>query len=153
VSGAIRVIALAVFRRGDEILFEEGWDSVSASAFARPLGGGVEFGETSVQAVRREMREELGVELARASLLGVIENLFSFNGVPGHEVVFIYETAVEGDTLTGQAEIWGEESPGAEGNALFRLSWRRLNDDSARLVPQGLREMLEAAWGPGAAKP
>ena len=51
-------------------------DTVKGSAFARPLGGGIDFGETSQDAIVREIREELGAELTDARLLGIVENIF-----------------------------------------------------------------------------
>jgi ADP-ribose pyrophosphatase YjhB (NUDIX family) len=62
--------------------------------FYRPLGGGIEFGETAEEALRRELREELDVELGTARLIGVLENLFRFRGVPGHEIVFVFDAVV-----------------------------------------------------------
>jgi 8-oxo-dGTP pyrophosphatase MutT (NUDIX family) len=56
----IRVIAIFVFRDGDRILVAKCADDVKQDMFARPLGAVVEFGETSVQAIVREIREELG---------------------------------------------------------------------------------------------
>jgi 8-oxo-dGTP pyrophosphatase MutT (NUDIX family) len=52
----IRAIAICFFRRGDRILVHEDMDSVKGSAFARPLGGGIDFGETSQDAMAREIR-------------------------------------------------------------------------------------------------
>ena len=58
--------------------------------FHRLIGGGVEHGETALEAVRREVREELGATLLDAELLGVLENIFELDGEPGHEVVFVH---------------------------------------------------------------
>ncbi|OHB08340.1 MAG: hypothetical protein A2W64_03360 [Candidatus Zambryskibacteria bacterium RIFCSPLOWO2_02_39_10] len=40
--------------------------------------------------VRREVREELNSEINNLSLVKVVENIFMYEGNPGHEVVFIY---------------------------------------------------------------
>jgi ADP-ribose pyrophosphatase YjhB (NUDIX family) len=51
----------------------------------------------------RELREERRAELVRADLLGVIENLFDFEGRAHHEVVFVYESAIGDATLYERA--------------------------------------------------
>jgi len=43
----IRSIAICVFRHKNHILVAEGYDPVKDEYFYRPLGGGIEFGETS----------------------------------------------------------------------------------------------------------
>lgn len=52
---------------------------------------GVEFGETSRQAIVREVQEELSGEITDLRLLGVLENRFTFDGEDGHEIVFVYD--------------------------------------------------------------
>ena len=59
----IRVIAIGIFTRGTELLVFQGYDKVKGSFYYRPLGGGVEPGERAADALRREIREELGEEI------------------------------------------------------------------------------------------
>ena len=72
----IRPIALAVIRRGPELLLETAFDTVKAEHFARPPGGGIEFGEPASDAVRREIQEEFGLTFVGPRLLAVLENIF-----------------------------------------------------------------------------
>ena len=91
-SEAIRLVALAIIKNDkNQILVSPGYDSVKKENFYRLLGGGIEFGETSLEALNREFKEELDVKLTNCHLLSVVENIFSFNGLPGHEIDFIYE--------------------------------------------------------------
>ena len=62
-SNRIRPIAIAVVRNGERFLVEHGFDSVKNQYYLRPPGGGIEFGEMSVNALRREFREEFDAEL------------------------------------------------------------------------------------------
>jgi len=87
---SIRPIVLAVIRRGDSLLVFEARDDVKNQTFHRPLGGGIEFGETSKDALEREFREELDAEIVVGELLGVLENVFDWQDRPGHEIVFLY---------------------------------------------------------------
>jgi ADP-ribose pyrophosphatase YjhB (NUDIX family) len=59
----IRPKAVCVVRRGDALLLVDGWDPATGTRFHVPAGGGVEFGERAADAVRRELREELGVDV------------------------------------------------------------------------------------------
>ena len=82
----IRPLAICVFRRHDRILVAEGYDPVKKQSFYRPLGGGIEFGEYSQQTIRRELLEEIGAEVCKLKYLGTLENVYVFNGTPGHEM-------------------------------------------------------------------
>jgi 8-oxo-dGTP pyrophosphatase MutT (NUDIX family) len=55
------------------------------------MGGGVDFGETSLEALQREFQEEIQADLTNINFLGCLENLFTFNGKPGHEILFVYQ--------------------------------------------------------------
>jgi ADP-ribose pyrophosphatase YjhB (NUDIX family) len=75
-------------------------DPSDGRTFHRLLGGGVEVGETSEAAVVREIAEELGATLVAPRLLGVVENIYTYDGEPGHEVVFVYTGRLaEGDVV------------------------------------------------------
>ncbi len=53
-------------------------------------GGRAEIGETSEQTLKREMIEELGVEVAVERLLWVVENFFHYEEKDWHELGFYY---------------------------------------------------------------
>lgn len=90
-SNQIRVLALGLIRDGDRTLLAEGYDPVEQQIFYRALGGGVDFGETSYDALKREFQEELQAELTNIKYLGCIENLFTYNGQPCHEIIQLYQ--------------------------------------------------------------
>lgn len=139
----IRPIAICIFRHNDHILVAEGYDPVKNEYFYRPLGGGIEFGETSRDTIRREMMEEIHVEVERQSLkyLGTVENIFHFNGAVGHEIVFIYDGVLKDAALYEQALIRGKEANGDDICAV----WKSLDDfgeGKLILYPTGLVELL-----------
>ncbi len=137
----IRVLAIGIFRRGDTILVGEGFDPVKGDHFYRPLGGGVEFGEHSRDALRREMREEINAEICAEQLLGTIENRFVFNGKPGHELVQVYAAQFVDATIYARTNFIVTED-GTEGRAV----WKPMADfrsGQARLVPEELLGLLE----------
>jgi 8-oxo-dGTP pyrophosphatase MutT (NUDIX family) len=140
----IRPLAICLFRDKDRILVAEGYDPVKGQTFYRPLGGGIEFGERSQETICRELMEEIGVELKQDTLkyLGTLENIFIFNGTPGHEIVLVYDGALEDSGLYDQATILGKEANGEE----IRAMWKNLDEFGVGkflLYPEGLKEMLE----------
>ena len=138
----IRVIAIAIIRRDDQILVFEGYDHVKDQTFFRPLGGGVEFGESSLEALRREFSEEINAKLTNLRYRATLENIFEVYGEPGHEVIFIYEGELVDKTLYEKEVIVGFEDNGDR----FKALWRSL--DTFRfgrypLYPTGLLALLE----------
>lgn len=90
-AGKIRVLVLGLIRDGDRVFVSEGFDPVKQQTFYRALGGGVDFGETSLEALQREFQEELQAELTNIRYLACLENLFVYNGQACHELVQLYE--------------------------------------------------------------
>ena len=126
----------------------KGYDSTKSEYFLRPVGGEVEFGESSRDALIREGREELELELRGVALLGVLENVFSYDGEPGHEVVFVYDavfadaTVYAEDELPLNEEVWDGAARWIDLDAL----------PTEPIYPEGLLELLgEAAQRGGAA--
>lgn len=140
-NGIIRPLAICVFRHGDRILAEKAYDPTEDEFFYRPLGGGIEFGETSHDAVIREIREEIGAEITDLRLIGTLENIFTFGGEPGHEIVRVYDATFCDPNLYARDGIPGREDDGHT----FSAQWLPLASfapDSPPLYPDGLLELL-----------
>ena len=139
----IRPLAICLFRHKDCILVAEGYDPVKKEYFYRPLGGGIEFGEYSEQTIQRELLEEIGAEVSELKYLGTLENLFVFNGTPGHEIVQVYDGSLRDIGLYEQTVIMGSE---VDINDTFRAMWKRIDEfrqGKSILYPAGLLEMLQ----------
>lgn len=138
----IRPIAVCLFRKANRILVSEGFDTIEQNYYYRPLGGEIEYGESSRKAVVREIREELGAEIENLQLLGVMENIFVCEGQPGHEIVFVFDAKFADESLYELEEIDGYQQ---EANVRFKARWKSLNEieeSNGRLVPEGLAKML-----------
>jgi 8-oxo-dGTP pyrophosphatase MutT (NUDIX family) len=141
-SEYIRPLAICVFRHRGRILVNEAHDPVKSETFCRPLGGGIEFGETSAQAVVREVREEIAAEITNLQLIGTLENIFTYLGAPGHEIVQVYDAEFIDRSLYEKASIAGAESDGQP----FQAIWRKLEEFSKDLplYPEGLCQLLQS---------
>ncbi|MBW4616013.1 MAG: NUDIX domain-containing protein [Desmonostoc vinosum HA7617-LM4] len=148
-SGEIRVIALGLIRdrnglanaKGDRIFVSEGYDPVKQDVFYRALGGGVEFGETSRVALEREFQEEIQAELINIRYLGCIENLFTFNGRQGHEIIQLYQCDFAEPKFYQLESLIFSESENHKHRALW-IEIDRFKSGELRLVPEVFFEYL-----------
>lgn len=139
--GEIRPIVICIFKDEERLFVVEGHDPCKNEIFYRPLGGAIEFGEHSRESIIREIREEMDAEIKDLTYIGMIENIFTYDGKPGHEIVLVYEANFvdlrlyklhsvrckdNGDWL---AAMWKPESE-------FRAG-------KSPLYPEGLFDLLE----------
>jgi len=101
----IRLKAMCLFNHEGKTLASKGYDEKKNQTFYRVIGGSVDFGEKTEEGVRREIREELGCEVENLELVKIVENIFEYNGVPGHEVVFLYKGDLSNKDLYAQEKI------------------------------------------------
>ena len=62
-------------------------------------GGAVQVGEHSADAVRREVREELGIGCTVRKLAFVGEHLFTVHDIPNHRIEFHYLVEVDSEAV------------------------------------------------------
>jgi 8-oxo-dGTP pyrophosphatase MutT (NUDIX family) len=138
----IRPLAICIFSHNGKILVCEGYDPTKGETFYRPLGGAIEFGEYSIDTIHRELMEEIGAEVKELVYLGALENIFTFDGTPGHEIVQVYDGALVDSGLYEQDVISGHESGE---NLLMKVIWKSLDEfgpGKSILYPDGLLELL-----------
>jgi ADP-ribose pyrophosphatase YjhB (NUDIX family) len=142
----IRPLALALIRKDEQILVEEGRDEVKNETFFRLLGGVIDFGEKGADAVQRELREELGVEsqVNPRAAVATFENVFTYEGDPCHEIVLIYECSLRDDSLYS-LDRWKTHEETRDGIVVHKVEWKRLDDfhDTGDILyPEGLQALL-----------
>jgi len=137
----IRPLALCIFHHDGKILVNEAYDPITGKPFFRPIGGGIEFGETSAQAVIREVDEELGLSITDVRLLGTLENIFTYAGTPGHEIVQVYDAKFVDASVYELPYLNAQETDGAAFIAKW-LPCESITGDTP-LVPAGLYELLK----------
>lgn len=78
----------------------------SKGGYYFPVGGRVKAGETSLQAAKREVSEELGVTVEGLTLKAIVETFFGRGNERVQEICFVYTAKdVEGLTLSSGFEV------------------------------------------------
>ncbi len=143
-EGIIRPLAICVFRNNDRILVAEGYDPVKQQTFYRPLGGSIEFGERAAGTIARELMEEIGAAVCDLRYLGTLENIFTYAGKRGHEIVLVFDGRFVGAAIYARGEFFGIEKDD-EHELRFKAVWKSLDEfhpERAPVYPDGLVELL-----------
>ena len=127
----------AVILRGDEVLLQRIGD---AEWWCLP-GGRVDELESGLDALRREVIEEIGLEPVPQRLLWVVENFFVHKGIRYHEAsLYFLATLPDGCEPYAAREPWTTAE--LDGTPLL-FQWRPLATlESVNLVPSFLRAGL-----------
>ncbi|OQX86735.1 hypothetical protein B6D60_05575 [candidate division KSB1 bacterium 4484_87] len=137
----IRPIALGIFRKDDEILVFRGYDFHTNEDFYRLLGGGIEFGETGSEALKREIKEEMEADIHNIEYLATIENIFSLNNQPGHEIVLVYHAEFSDQKIYQRKQFQIVE----DDLEPYDACWKNLRDfetGDAILYPEGILQII-----------
>ena len=130
----IRIRAAGALLRENRILFQR---NKKGDAWVL-LGGGVETGETSMEAVEREFREELGLKVRALRPLCVIENFNAYEYEGLHEINICHMVTADGDVPVSDLPFKGKD-PSAD----LTFRWIPLDElDHCKIFPRVLKDML-----------
>jgi ADP-ribose pyrophosphatase YjhB (NUDIX family) len=139
----IRTKVIAIAENGGRMLVCEVLDDDGAVLGWCPIGGGVEFGETTVEALNREIREELGCELRIEGPPLVCENIYEHHGEKGHEIVFAFPVRFSDPVIYTRQRFQIREHTGH----LHWVEWidlARFRSGKATLFPKVIADQLTA---------
>jgi 8-oxo-dGTP pyrophosphatase MutT (NUDIX family) len=135
-------LALALIQNPKgQFLFHKGHDKVKGEYFYRPLGGGIEFSESGQIAVEREIMEELNQEVAVSGMTASFENIFTFEGYKGHEIIMLFSADFKNKSVYERQELDILES----GVVIAKAVWRSIAEikaEDAKLYPTGLEDVI-----------
>jgi 8-oxo-dGTP pyrophosphatase MutT (NUDIX family) len=100
----IREAALCLIRRQNAFLVAEIRDPETGTVLHRPPGGGVERGESPIDAVRRELYEELGVTLTAVRELGTLDHIWFWKGREIRERAWLFAASSTDDVRLSHGE-------------------------------------------------
>ncbi|MFK7763568.1 MAG: NUDIX hydrolase [Roseobacter sp.] len=141
----IRVKALGLHWRDRRLLAAEVLDDQRQVKGVRPLGGSVMFGETAQDAVVREFKEELDLDIQTAGSPFFMENLFTHEGSNGHEVLIIFNVVFPAGAFADETRITFQEDNGVTCHAEWFDLDRLDVPGTPQLFPQGLKTCLQHA--------
>jgi 8-oxo-dGTP pyrophosphatase MutT (NUDIX family) len=140
----IREAALCLIRRQNAFLVAEIRDPETGTVLHRPPGGGVERGESPIDAVRRELYEELGVTLTAVRELGTLDHIWFGKGREIRERAWLFAASSTDDVRLTR----GETPDVVEANGQrIKTIWRPIEDtkDLPPLCPPLLIDFLRWA--------
>ena len=121
----IRPIVLGIAVKQNKLLVSEGYDKIKKQYFYRCLGGGIEFLETSKDALKREFKEEINIDIEIKEFLGISENIFTFQGKKAHELVLFYNIEISD-------QYYKDEYILTEENEVSKAIWVDIDDFKKR---------------------
>lgn len=123
------------------MLVTEDYDTHKNQNFCVPLGGHVKFNEHSLETVKREFIEEINAELTNLNLFTVLENFFTWNGTPGHEVVFVYKGELKDKSLYNKQDIPFLDTHYPNTKVKW-VSVKEITQGKHNFYPEGLRDKI-----------
>jgi len=138
----IRVKALGLVWREGRLLASEIYRDDGTVKGVRPLGGSLEFGETWRAALVREFDEELGVAVTVVGIPMILENIYTHQGMVGHEVVFVSDVTFPADAYAQDDVITYFEDNGVKCIARW-YDVATLDCGGLALYPNGLKAELQ----------
>ncbi len=88
------------------------------------------------------MQEELGAAVTDLRYLAALENIYTYNGRPGHEIVQVYDGEFADKTLYELPALTGRDDNEAPITAVWKPISDFLEENAPPLYPDGLLDLL-----------
>ena len=134
----IRPIVLGIVKNKNKILVSKGYDKVKNEVFYRSIGGGIEFLEDSKDALKREFKEELNIDINVGKFLGIAENIFTYNGKNAHELILFYDVDIKDTDYKEKYHIIDDNS---ESDAMW-IDIDKFKNKELKIYPEQIFQYL-----------
>lgn len=138
----VRAKAIALIRNKNKIFVGFSNSKTKKEDFYTLLGGGIEPGEKGAETVIREFQEEAGLGIEKPHFLGLLENIFEWEGRPDHEIVLVYEATFKDKSIYGKKMIVRYDDQNKEKVALWKPI-EFFKNPKNKLYPNGLLELIK----------
>ena len=97
------VVHLHVFNSRHELYLQKRpeWKDIQPGKWDTSVGGHIDFGEDTLQALRREVREEIGITDYKPRLI----TRYIYDSSKEREMVYVFSTIYDGDLLPDPVEL------------------------------------------------
>ncbi|ESA36211.1 nudix hydrolase [Leptolyngbya sp. Heron Island J] len=141
----IRPIALGLIEHQGHVFVSQGNDSASGEVFYRFPGGGIDFGESSIDALKREFQEELQADLTNVEYLACLENIFTCHGKSGHELIQLFRCDFVDQGFYDVNKVYTLLEGKDKHNAIW-IPIEQIRPEGLNLVPKTCHPYVHASW-------
>jgi ADP-ribose pyrophosphatase YjhB (NUDIX family) len=138
----IKAKAVVVIEHESKYLFTVCTEQTTGSTYYIPVGGGIKFCEYSSEAAKREVLKEMGLEIENLALIDISENVFTYNGVVEHEIIFVYKGKVIKDGFT-LSNFKGKLNDKGDEIKFALATVQEIRENETLVYPFGLLKTLE----------
>lgn len=109
------------------------------------IGGRIQEGEDSIEALKREVKEEIGFDTQYVCPIAIVENFYDAKDRYYHEILFVHELKFIDKSVYN---LESYEPAEIEKKDVLKFKWIRLSDDNEyKFVPKMLKKLLTEGGG------
>lgn len=130
----LNIRAAAIVENNGKILLHK---NKNEEFYALP-GGRIQLGEEAETTIKREFKEEMGIDVEIRKFRGIVENFFEMNEKQYHEYMILFEAQPKSNRIYGQSKVKGIEE-----NSELEFIWEDINSlNELDLRPSNIKQSI-----------